>query len=401
LASLSSDKAETGVQLSGGEPSRKVVWCIVVTDQFEALVTEVYDAAVDPRLWPIFLERLRTRLGAEFVSIVAIHKPTIRVTHVHHTPWDATAISDLADRQLVRIPMRDKILFGMLDTPVSTLQLMPEQEFQQSSFHREWVAPNGLRDGSTTLIADMAEELITIGFVTSQQRDPVSADEMMLVQRLSPHLRRAFMIGETLERTRWGAEVSLAALSGIATPILISDATGCLIFANPAAEKVLDAEGPLLVRHGRVEPRSPAVRTNFSEALQRATSSDVALGRRGVGVPLLAELEATYAYILPLLGIGTRRVGDQPLVAIFLSTRKGRALPEDAILMTLFDLTPSEARIMSRIADGQSAITLRDELGITANTMKSHLARIFAKTGCGRQADLVKLMSELSLPTRP
>jgi DNA-binding CsgD family transcriptional regulator len=68
--------------------------------------------------------------------------------------------------------------------------------------------------------------------------------------------------------------------------------------------------------------------------------------------------------------------------------------------MTLFDLTPAEARIMSRIADGQSAITLKDELGISSNTMKTHLGRIFAKTGCGRQADLVKLMSELSLPTR-
>ena len=373
---------------------------LAVTEQFEALVTEVYDAAVDPRLWPAFLERLRTRLGAEFVSIVAIHKPTIRITHVHHTAWNATAISDLAERQLVRIPMRDKILFGMLDTPVSTLQLMPEQEFQRSGFHREWVAPNGLRDGSTTLIADMAEELITIGFVTSQQRDPVTSDEMTLVRRLSPHLRRAFLIGETLERTRWGAEITLAALSGIATPILISDATGRLMFANPAAEKTLDADGPLLVRHGRVEPRAPAVRASFSEALQRAASSDLALGRRGVGVPLLAQLEAAYAYILPLLGVGTRRVSNQPLVAIFLSTRKGRALPEDAILMTLFDLTPSEARIMSRIADGQSAITLKDELGISINTMKSHLARIFAKTGCGRQADLVRLMSELSLPTR-
>ena len=242
-----------------------------MTDQFEALVTEVYDAAVDPLLWPIFLERLRRRLGAEFVSIVAIHKPTIRVAHVHHTPWDATAISDLADRQLVRVPMRDKILFGMLDTPVSTLQLMSEEEFQRSSFHRDWVAPNRLRDGSTTLIADMAEELISIGFVTSQQRDPVTADEMMLVQRLSPHLRRAFMIGETLERTRWGAEIALGALSGIATPILICDATGHLIFANPAAENALNAEGPLLVRHGRVEPRALAVRTSFSEALQRAT----------------------------------------------------------------------------------------------------------------------------------
>ena len=377
-----------------------MMWCIAVTDQFEGLVTEIYDAAVDPLLWPTVLERLRALLAAEFVSIVAIHKPTVRVTHVHHTAWDATAISDLADRQLARIPMREKILFGMLDTPVSTLQLMPEHEFQQSSFHREWVAPNGLRDGSTTLIADMAEELITIGFVTSQWRDPVAPDEMVLVQRLSPHLRRAFMIGETLERTRWDADITLAALSGIATPIFICDATGRLIFANSTAEKTLDGDGPLLVRRGRVEPRSPAVRPNFLEALQRATSSDLALGRRGVGVPLLAQ-PASYAYILPLLGVGTRRIGHQPLVAIFLSTRQGRALPEDAILMTLFDLTPAEARIMSRIADGYSTVMLTEEFGISVNTMKSHLGRIFAKTGCARQADLVKLMSELSLPTRP
>jgi DNA-binding CsgD family transcriptional regulator len=206
------------------------------------------------------------------------------------------------------------------------------------------------------------------------------------------------MIGETLERTRWGAEAALAALSGIATPIVICDATGRLVFVNPAGEETLRDEGPLLVRHGLVEPRSLAVRVNFSEALHRAASSDLALGRRGVGVPLAAQPEVAYAYILPLLGAGVRRVSSQPLVAIFLSTRKGRALPEDAILMTLFDLTPTEARIMSRIGDGQSPATLKEDFGISANTVKTHLARIFAKTGCGRQADLVRLMSELSLP---
>ncbi|MBN9007140.1 MAG: hypothetical protein J0H40_17210 [Rhizobiales bacterium] len=371
-----------------------------MSDLFEALVTEVYDAAVDPLLWPNLLDRLRKHLGAEFVSIVAIHKPTVQITHVHHTPWDATAINDLAHRQLAQVPMRDKILFGMLDTPVSTLQLMPEEEFQRSSFYREWVKPNGLRDGSTTLIADTAEELISIGFVTSRQRDPVTADEMTLVQRLSPHLRRAFMIGETLERMRWGAETALSALSGIATPIMICDRAEHLIFANPAAEKALSAGGPLVVRNGRVQTRSLAVRSSFSEALQRATSNDLALGRRGVGVPLLARLEAAYAYILPLLGVGSRRISNQPLVAIFLSTRKSRALPEIAILMTLFDLTPAEARIASRIANGQGVIALRNELGISANTMKSHLKQIFAKTGCGRQAELVNLISELSLPVR-
>jgi DNA-binding CsgD family transcriptional regulator len=136
------------------------------------------------------------------------------------------------------------------------------------------------------------------------------------------------------------------------------------------------------------------------EALQRAASSDIALGRRGVGVPLRAELEAAYAYILPLLGGGSRRVSNHPLVAIFLSSREGRALPEDAILMTLFDLTPAEARIASRIADGRSAMAVRQELGISTNTMKTHLGRIFDKTRCRRQVDLVKLVSDLSIPTR-
>ena len=79
---------------------------------------------------------------------------------------------------------------------------------------------------------------------------------------------------------------------------------------------------------------------------------------------------------------------------------KGRALPEDAILMTLFDLTPTEARIMSRIGEGESSCDPQGGFRkFSANTVKTHLARIFAKTGCGRQADLVGLMSELSLPT--
>ena len=82
-----------------------------------------------------------------------------------------------------------------------------------------------------------------------------------------------------------------------------------------------------------------------------------------------------------------------------ISVVKGRALPEDAILMPLFDLTPTEARIMSRMGDGESPAALKEDFGISANTVKTHLARIFAKTGCGRQADLVRLMSELSLPT--
>jgi hypothetical protein len=73
-----------------------------MADPLEALIAEIYDAAVircfGPSSW-----NACGRLGAEFVSIVSIHKPSVRVAHVHHTQWDAAAISDLANHQLTNM----------------------------------------------------------------------------------------------------------------------------------------------------------------------------------------------------------------------------------------------------------------------------------------------------------
>jgi hypothetical protein len=40
-------------------------------------------------------------------------------------------------------------------------------------------------------------------------------------------------------------------------------------------------------------------------------------------------------------------------------------------------------------------------LGISENTLKTHLGRIFAKTGTARQADLIKLILEMGIPLAP
>jgi DNA-binding CsgD family transcriptional regulator len=37
-------------------------------------------------------------------------------------------------------------------------------------------------------------------------------------------------------------------------------------------------------------------------------------------------------------------------------------------------------------------------LGISENTLKTHLNRIYAKTGRSRQADLVKLVADIGTP---
>lgn len=61
-------------------------------------------------------------------------------------------------------------------------------------------------------------------------------------------------------------------------------------------------------------------------------------------------------------------------------------------IATQFKLTPSELRVFFAIVEVGGAAQVARVLGISPDTVKTHLKRIFAKTGTNRQADLVKLV---------
>jgi DNA-binding CsgD family transcriptional regulator len=364
----------------------------------EALIADIYETAVDPRRWPAFLEKLRQLLDSEFVSIISVHKMTLQVTHVYHTRWDESAVKELATRQFVRMPNRAQVLFGPLDTPVSCLSLMSENEFGHLAIQQDWMAPNGLRDLATCALIDTAERHTVLAFVTSREREPITPEELQAVQRLSPHMRRVLLLNNKLENFRWEARLAMAALSQIDTPILICEANGKLVLGNQAGKAALASEEALFIKSGLIKASLPTLQPDLSEALSRATTSGQPSSKRGVSLALTDRVGGTYAYVLPMHGYGARSIPPLPLAAVFLSNNKGHALPEEAVLVTLFNLTPTEAKIMARVGRGQSGPTIRDAFGISANTVKMHLSRIFRKTGCATQAELVKLMNELSLP---
>ena len=50
--------------------------------------------------------------------------------------------------------------------------------------------------------------------------------------------------------------------------------------------------------------------------------------------------------------------------------------------------------------DGKTVETLADELCISRNTARTHLQRLFAKTGTTRQADLIRTLLGAHAPLR-
>ncbi|MEQ1731447.1 MAG: helix-turn-helix transcriptional regulator, partial [Vicinamibacterales bacterium] len=67
-----------------------------------------------------------------------------------------------------------------------------------------------------------------------------------------------------------------------------------------------------------------------------------------------------------------------------------------ASLESLYGLTRRESDVASALARRLSLRDAARELGITYETARSHLRRVFEKTGARRQTDLVRLLAPLA-----
>jgi DNA-binding CsgD family transcriptional regulator len=71
--------------------------------------------------------------------------------------------------------------------------------------------------------------------------------------------------------------------------------------------------------------------------------------------------------------------------------------PPEVIART-YHLTPMELRILIAIVEVGGVPAVAAALGMGATTVKTHLRHLYAKTGCRRQADLVKLVAGFASP---
>jgi DNA-binding CsgD family transcriptional regulator len=66
-------------------------------------------------------------------------------------------------------------------------------------------------------------------------------------------------------------------------------------------------------------------------------------------------------------------------------------------LIEAFRLTPSEAKVALAVASGMPVREAARHFGLTANTIKTHLSKLFAKTGVSRQSELARLVASVGL----
>jgi DNA-binding CsgD family transcriptional regulator len=132
-----------------------------------------------------------------------------------------------------------------------------------------------------------------------------------------------------------------------------------------------------------------------------AEGGDAAVGRKGIAVPLKGRGRERYlANVLPLTSGARRKAGISysAVATVFVHKAALDVLSPPEVIAKEFKLTPTELRILFAIVEIGGVPEVADVLGVSTETVRTHMRRLFDKTGATRQADLVKLVAAFSNP---
>jgi DNA-binding CsgD family transcriptional regulator len=221
---------------------------------------------------------------------------------------------------------------------------------------------------------------------------------------LAPHIRRAVLISKVLDVKQGESDMLAQTVNGLRTAVILAGADGRIVYANASAHLLLSEGDILRAVGGRLMASAPQADESLHEVFPAAATGDKAIGTRGIALPLIAKTGERYAaHVLPLTSGGREQMGrtHAATAAVFVHKAILETASAPVIIAETYKLTMAELRVFLAIVEVGGVPEVAEMLGVAASTVRTHLLRIFEKTGATRQADLVKLAASFANPLLP
>lgn len=370
---------------------------------YSALVGAIYDCAIDPLLWPRTLDSLRAELRFANVSMSLVSLPAgdflLNVTSGIEERWKQRMNGYAHD--IVAMWGGPSAMWSLpMDRPTLLSEANPSLPHSDNRYIREWREPQGLIDSLVVILAHDADCIGNLAMGRHRDHGPISVVDIANVGLLIPHLQRAARISRLLERTAHAAKSFESVIEKLATPVILVGGDLRAHYFNQAAQAFVERGYPLMWRGDRLSSRDPQTQRSLADLVAEACASDTSLETHAMGLPRPEGGGGFSALTVLPLRRGALGPGFAPsaTAAIFISEVRGAPGRTFELLAAIFGLTRAERRVLEQIAGGKTSRQVADALGVAPSTIKTHILRLFAKTGVRRQADLVALSAAVSPP---
>jgi DNA-binding CsgD family transcriptional regulator/PAS domain-containing protein len=285
-----------------------------------------------------------------------------------------------------------------IDQAAGMMDLLDADEMARSRFYRDWARPAGIVDLVMAPL-ERAGGITALFGVFLHERDGMADDGIKRrMHLLTPHVRRALSIGKDIDRQAQQTMSLSDAFDGLAAGLFLIDAAGRVVHTNRAARAMLGS-GALALRDDRIAVSDRDTRRTLADAFTAVADRDGTMARGGVSLTLAGDDGDYVAHVLPLTsGARAATGGHYAAVTALFVQPLSQELPLSAEMARTFGLTAAEQRVLSAIVNIGGVPETSETLGIAESTVKTHLHRVFDKTGTSRQADLVKLLAGYASP---
>jgi DNA-binding CsgD family transcriptional regulator/PAS domain-containing protein len=377
-------------------------------DQYLRIVDLIYEAALQPELWPNVMKSIQNAVSGcgTLLGIDVGGQPRF----LEFTGYDSRAMASFANQYADKSYVWSLLPRAGEGVLIHDRHVLTDQQRRHDVFANEWAVEYDTAD--CIVIPLIKRPNLTAFAVLARSPGCGEFDDQALdfSKRLIPHLRRAMLIKTRLDDAEIRAELSINVIETLEDGVIFVTAESEVTYLNRAALRMLTANSDVLslqaafLRGNRSDVKMPLDR------LIAGASGRIGDGERVGGMFAIErknQLRPLTIACVPLPDLRRGSLARQPSAMLLLSDTAHTIQISASVLGNLFQLTPAEARLALHLAGGSTLAQAAREFGVTRTTVTSQLSAIFKKTHTNRQGELISLLHNLpkmsidSAPMRP
>jgi DNA-binding CsgD family transcriptional regulator len=354
------------------------------------LIDRIYECAFVPELWPGVLDDLAKIADARGGFWFAANKEVLN--------WTASASLRQGMEVFVsghfytRSQRASRAIASGHAGFLREHDIYTDEELAVDPVYRDLLWPVGLGWAAATVIPVPTGDVLFLSVERRRKRGPIETAVVEQLDALRPHLARSVLMAARLQLERARAAAETMALIGL--PALVFDERGKVLAANHLVEALT---GHIRWRaQDRVSLKDSSADALFRQAIATLDSANIA-PIRSFAIRGADTRAAMVAHVIPIRrssrDIFVRCAGVLMLTPVTLPDG-----PPIDLVMSLFDLTPAEARVARSLTAGGTVDDIAASGGVARSTIRTHLRGVLEKTGCARQAEVVALLSGIARP---
>lgn len=380
----------------------------MISDKENQIIELIYDAGLKPDLWEKVLEEITkfTHSSTAIYTYMDQLNPSNNFVFSHNIPREG-----LENYQKENLDVIDMRLHGERmkqigvgrSYSIDSRPYATTQDTDAQKFYELCLKPSNICYLNGVLLEHGPYKWAMFAIHRPQDTRKYTPTDAKIIERFAKHIRRSLQIYRQISESRQENENYLQLIEKIKVGVVFLNEKNELQYSNQFAQKILNQTTSIWIdqrNHFKTIQNYQAelekiIWVTLNQALNEGQSEE-----KG-GVICIPQTNAEPAIMLTVVPLGrviqSEIIKSHKMVAIFISQVNAEKSLSSKILKDMYMLSPREIQICELFLNGLKLEEISLKCQITMNSMRTYMKTIFSKMNCCSQADLMRLLLNLTI----